>query len=243
VDKAAESDADPTVAPTPVAIGGLSQKASGVSSPLRIIASFIGLSQALAVTGAAATDGTSRLILTGFAVIFPLVVLGVFLWLLVRHPANLYAPSEYTSSTSVETFAAALDRRQRAFEVVLAQAVPEALLLAGINEPPEARDLVAEALDSALRERAVTVHVDQFTSEPPARIPVTEQTTVQDLLDQTYFILEPAVDVFTYGRSWVLERENGERLDSLFSGEPRPDGRSLAEAGIEAGDVLRAVRV
>lgn len=228
----------------PPAIDGPSQKTGGIASPLRIIASFIGLSQALAVTGAAATDGTARLVLTIFAVTFPLIVLMVFVWLLVRHPANLYAPTEYTIDTSVEVFAAALDRRQRAFEVVLADAVPDALLSAGgATQPLQARMPLASALDEALSERGVTILVDEFIPERPARIPVTERTTVQDLLDQAYFSLEPTVDAFTYGRSWVLAREDGERMVDLISGRSGADARLLSEVGIAAGDVLRAVRV
>jgi hypothetical protein len=218
-------------------------KAAGVSSPLRVIASFIALSQALAITGSAATNGTARLILTIFAVTFPLIVLAVFVWLLVRHPANLYAPGEYTADTSVEKFATALDRRQRAFEVVFAEAVPEALSSTETaGRVSTSGQSLTSALDEALSERTVTIRLDDFSLEGPARIPVTKQTTVQDLLDQTYFSLKPSVGVFSYGRSWVLERENGERLNALGSAYARPDSRLLEEAGIRAGDVLRAVR-
>lgn len=215
-----------------------------IASPLRVIAKFIGLSEALAVAGAAATDGTARLMLTSFAVAFPILVLVVFVWLLVRHPANLYAPTEYTADTSVEVFAAALDRRQQAFEVVLADAVPEALLSANSSAPaPHMRTTMASALDEALNDRTVTVVLDAFRPGRPMRIPVTERTIVQDLLDQTYFSLEATVEAFTYGQSWILQREGGERLVDLGSDyrRERPDTRLLREVEIAPGDVLHAV--
>ena len=57
--------------------------APSAPSPLWIIALFIGLTEVIAGLGAIATDGTTALIFTVFAVGFPVAVLGVFTWLLL----------------------------------------------------------------------------------------------------------------------------------------------------------------
>lgn len=233
--------------PAPRSDGNSHQPATAtesIASPLRVIARFIALSETLATAGAAATDGAARLLLTSFAVGFPLIVLTVFVWLLVRHPANLYAPMEYTAETSVDIFVSALDRRRRAFEVVLSEAVPEAVGAALPSAPSEDfRVGFAAAFDRAFRNRAVTILTEAFGYGHPTRVPVTKETTVQDLLDLTYFSLEPAVEPYTYGRSWVLAREDGKRLPDLEQGPSgmRNDRRRLGEVGISPGETLWAI--
>jgi hypothetical protein len=66
-------------------------KAPSAASPLWVIALFIALSEATAGGAAITTNGTTRLIFACFAVAFPSIVFGVFVWLLIKHAPNLYA--------------------------------------------------------------------------------------------------------------------------------------------------------
>ncbi|HEY0321069.1 MAG TPA: hypothetical protein VGC66_08965 [Pyrinomonadaceae bacterium] len=70
-------------------------------NPLGIIALFIVLLYAIAglVLGVSASklESSERLPLIWFIVIFPVIVLGVFGWLVSRHHKKLYAPSDFKS--------------------------------------------------------------------------------------------------------------------------------------------------
>jgi len=68
-----------------------------VRGPLGIIGSFLTLIYALAVTAVwlSRESGADTSPLIWFIVVFPILVLGVFTWLVVRHTAKLYSPSEF----------------------------------------------------------------------------------------------------------------------------------------------------
>ena len=78
-----------------------SSRAPTSASPLWIIALFIALSEATAGVAAATTDGAARLIFACFAATFPVIVLFVFVWLLVKHAPKLYADAVDESSIVV----------------------------------------------------------------------------------------------------------------------------------------------
>ncbi len=67
-------------------------------NPLGIIALFIvlvyGFASLVTAFGSSLTSG-ERLPLVYFLVFFPVLVLGVFSWLVSRHPGQLYGPSDY----------------------------------------------------------------------------------------------------------------------------------------------------
>ncbi len=77
----------------------IGQTAQGLSkSPLGIIALFIVLVYgfaALVTTFASSLTSFERLPLIYFLVIFPVLVLGVFAWLVSRHSSKLYSPGDY----------------------------------------------------------------------------------------------------------------------------------------------------
>lgn len=71
-------------------------------NPLGIIALFIVLVYGIAgvVAGTASFDRSEALPLIYFLVIFPVLVLGVFTWLVVSHSQRLYAPSDFRDDAS-----------------------------------------------------------------------------------------------------------------------------------------------
>jgi len=90
-----------------MALGGyvetFGQTAKGLArNPLGIIALFIVLVYAMAalVVSAAGLTAPERLPIIYFLVAFPVIVLGVFGWLVSRHPEKLYAPSDFRDDRS-----------------------------------------------------------------------------------------------------------------------------------------------
>src|SRR6266536_572300 len=86
--------------------------AKGLSkNPLGIIALFIVLGYGFAslVTAfSSSLNANNRLPLIWFLVIFPILVLGVFAWLVSRHAGKLYSPSDYKNEENYVAVVASL---------------------------------------------------------------------------------------------------------------------------------------
>jgi hypothetical protein len=214
-------------------------------SPLWIIALFIALSEAVAVLAAVVTSGMVQTGFFVFAVSFPVLVFAVFLWLLLKHPANLYSPSQFTSeTTTIERYVAALKREQRDSTVILQQAVSEAISDTVEGDDERVRERISEAFERAIEEGTITVDRTPLLGvADPVRFPVTPDTKVAELLDSIYISITPNVKPFTYNKSWILSDADGGLLKDIGTAwaEERGwarDERSLAEAGIEPGSKL-----
>jgi hypothetical protein len=221
------------------------------ASPLGVLGLFIGLSEATAGAAAIGTDGASQLILAVFAVVFPLIVFAIFIWLLLVYPANLYPPDQYTAVTTVVDYVAALRREGLASRAVVEQAIVEAVSAATEHNTgaaqPEIASSIARAVESAVDRGSVTV--DRSLLLPgaePVRFPVSEDMAVQDLLDSIYFALRPSVKPFSYGESWWLTQEDGTGFPAVGASwaskafNRNRDERTLASVGIEPGATLKA---
>jgi hypothetical protein len=225
-----------------------------VSSPLRIIALFIALSETLASAAAVATDGTARTMLTSFAVSFPFVVLAVFVWLLVAHTTKLYAPNQYTAETTIEAFANATRRQNTETQLLVRSAVSHAVATAigaedvGTATPADVRDQIAANFDQAVEDASVTLARSLLIDGAEnVQIAVGNKTSVQDFLDSAYFSLVPAVGPYTYGVDWVLVGGDHETLPEMGSNWAEQQGeegdfRLLEEVGIRPGTILTAIR-
>lgn len=233
------------------------RKGDVASSPLRIVAMFIALCEALATAGAIATDGTARMTLTSFAVVFPFVVLMVFVWLLVKHTEKLYPPDAYTANTSIEAFAAATRRQARDTQRLIDNARSAVELAVdrtlgsssvGEEDATSMRQHLVATFDEAVEEASVTVVRRLIIGDAESyQVPVTLEMTVQELLDSVYLSLAPAVGPYTYGTDWVLVREDQEVLRDMGTNRRDNAGvdgdvRRLSEVGITAGMTLTAVR-
>jgi hypothetical protein len=71
-------------------------------NPLGVIALFIVLIYAFAssVVGLGSLQPSERVPIVWFLVIFPVLVLGVFTWLVSQHHTKLYSPSDYRQDSS-----------------------------------------------------------------------------------------------------------------------------------------------
>lgn len=79
-----------------------------VTTPLVVIASFVTLTEAVVTLAITKADGTIQLILTLFAVLFPIGVGAAFFSILWNRPYVLYPPTEYGTGTDVEKYVGAL---------------------------------------------------------------------------------------------------------------------------------------
>jgi hypothetical protein len=224
-------------------------RAPAYPSHLWIIALFIALSEVTAGIAAIATDGPSRLIFAVFTVVFPLLVFFAFLWLLVHHPANLYGPWQYPKGGDVDAYAGALARQRRAAKLVFRHAATEAIASASAKELTDVRPNadpaeIEEELDRLIEKSSIIIDCSAFGKGDRVPIPVTDETTVADLLNAIYFELAPAIQPFTYGESWVLKDGAGDSLTDMGTrwaeerGQ-RSDLRLLNQVEIDAGSTFR----
>jgi hypothetical protein len=225
-------------------------KAPVSASPLWIIALFIALSEATAGAAAITTNGTSRLIFAYFAVAFPCIVFGVFVWLLIKHAPNLYAPGQYSKDITPEIYRVGIGRTD---SIVLGRAVAESIVpLLGEGDEAKSREVaiqrVVRVFETAMEESSVIVNLDPL--KPGAdlvQIAVTEETKIQVLLNMLYFELDDVVEPGTYDVSWIMVDDDGNEYPNMGMhwAEGRGldrDPRTISEVGILPGSRLTAIR-
>lgn len=226
--------------------------ARAAGTPLGVITAFITLAEVVAGSAAIISEGTPQMMFTIFAVAFPLVVLGVFTFILVKFPLHLYAPGDHDSTDSLNAFANALNRHQRSRQSLTIEAVKQALTevltdqsgTPNMQSDTEIADSFEAAFERVFEAGTVTVGRSSLlgSSAHPVRIPVDSGTSVQDFLDSVYFELDGVVPAFSYGDEWILTL-NGEPMVEMGSAWARRRGqlsdyRPLTAAGIKAGMTL-----
>lgn len=224
-------------------------KAPSSASPLWIIALFIALSEATAGVAAVVTNGSTRIIFACFAVTFPAVVFAVFVWLLIKHAPNLYAPGQYSRDITPEIYRLGISRDD---SILIGRAVAESVVpLFGdkFQEAPHSVVVqeVVDRFEAAVEESSVVVSLKLFKPvSDPLQIAVSSSTRIQSLLDRIYFALKPAVRPFTYGKTWLLIDEHGteyREMGTLWAEMHglEDDTRFIDAVGIGPGKHLTAV--
>jgi hypothetical protein len=235
-------------------LGTFAGSAKGLArNPLGIIALFIVLIYgfaALTLGINSSLQAEERLPLVWFLVLFPLVVLFTFGWLVSRHHEKLYAPADYKSddgflqgmrvrarhTVEVEAQQAAL--KAKVLETVTASGTP------GSEKGKAVEALVAQLSDEIDRATTISIDASAFLGDPSAQyvLPVAAYETLNDLTDEVFFKLDPNVQAFEYGHSWVLRNrdtheviKNARMITGAGPGKPLPDSRSLGEVGIKPG--------
>lgn len=130
--------------PDPVTYFGATARGLA-KNPLGIIALFLVLVYGLAalvIVFASSLTSAERMPLVIFLVIFPILVLGVFLWLVVKHSQKLYAPRDFRNEDNwvrmqLETVAslAAANRSDTSGKAVSVEHVVE--LVQRVTPPPD----------------------------------------------------------------------------------------------------------
>jgi hypothetical protein len=227
-------------------------------SPLWIIALFVALSQLTAGAAAVATNGTTSLVFAIFAVSFPVLVLIVFVCLLLFTPRTLYTPRQYPEHLRPIDYPEGIrfSRNERNTNLVLKEAVTEAVMAAVVTQHPAADDLAGQATVRSLVAQTFEDVVDRnsvtldrsflMDGAEPVQIPVSSETTVDEFLDAVWFNISESVEPYTYNKSWILADRELSPLQAIGTswakrqGWPRDD-RTLEDGGIMPGRTYYAL--
>lgn len=116
-----------------------------------------------------------------------------------------------------------------------------------LEDPTQIGDIIRSAR-SDVAKNAVTVDLSPFDSLLGAiEVPISDNTTVRDLLNTVYAALPKSVPALSYGKEWVLRRQTDQKI---YPDIGRPwaqstgqsaDNRSLTDADIHRGDNLEVI--
>lgn len=238
---------------------GSAEKYPKIMNPLWVISLFLSTSEVIAGIAATQVDGSNQAILVWFCVLFPLFVASVFFLIVWKKPYVLYAPKDFSGSTSVEGYVTAMQSASlkaihttRSAQVSIERSITTAVTtaVADLNQVSsanvgvgESERIVSSAVDAAHREinaDFVTIDIDDLDPDaPPILFPADSRSRLQDLLNYIFFNLEPSVSVFSYAEEWLLVTEDG----TAIAKNGRIDARTLGRLGIRNGTTLRAVRL
>ena len=249
-------------------IGEFGVAARGLArNPVGIIALFIVLIYGFAslVVGFSGNlQPGERLPIVWFLVLFPVVVLGVFGWLVSKHYEKLYAPKDYASDDAFLRGVSARSRhtqevqelqrdvQAKVKEKLTSQELVDALRSAPGNVMAKLEE-TAEEVSREIRETSsLTVDARDFTGDDAAvyTFPIAAFATLSDLTNQVYFLLQDYVKPYDYGYSWLLKNKadgsvikTARMITGAKRGVPLRDLRTLGGLGITGGTELVVERL
>lgn len=228
-----------------------SQRPPKVINPLWIVSLFLSFAQFVAGVAATQVADWKQGALVVFVIAFPVAVMAAFFAILWKRPYVLYAPGDFTKTTSVSQYVDAMNSASRAsaeaIEDVVRQAIGEALSEQDGGSGSFDVDLLVEqsveAAHEALEERAISVKISGIDPRlAPISIQPTSNMTVQDLLNRIWFYISDYVQPYSYGTEWYVEFREPMTKDTFIrlESEGRNDVRKLRQAGILPGGEMTA---
>lgn len=223
-------------------------------NPLWIISLFLGLAELTAGVATTQAKGWVQGLLAIFSVAFPSAVAAAFFLILWKRPLVLYGPGDYPDRPGIKDFSGALssvtDRSLQNVDSAIRSAFDQVITpqLTTLGDDERRKSVIDKAVETARRDfrrNAIEVDISAIhpsLAESPLIFPVTDSTTVSDLLDAVYYSIAGFVDTFTYNYRWILEdprtgrqyRDIGTRWAQTRLGGGR-DTRRLSEVGLRPG--------
>lgn len=246
-------------------ISGFGNTAKSLArNPLGIIALFIVLIYGFASIVVGASDKLERderYLIVVFMTVFPVIVLSVFGWLVAKHHEKLYAPKDYNTD---EAFLKGIkNKKERGSELInlksqISEGVKAVLNSQEVQENLRKSDNIKENLartadkitENIKRNSFITIDTREFTGKNTGvyEFPAGAFSTVSELLDQIYFMIEAYVGAFEYGISWAIKNSGGDgiikcarMITKTPAGIPCPDERTLTEIGIHPGSIIEII--
>lgn len=234
-------------------------------NPLGIIALFIVLIYGFASTVVGASDKLQhdeRFPIIWFLVIFPIIVLGVFGWLVSQHHEKLYAPRDFKTDESflkglarVKEGRPALRELDKQIEEKVRDVLASEELTNNVPNKAELEMLLLGAADKITKgirnSSFITIDARKLTTSEKDvfELPAGAFSNFGEFTDEVYVLIQNFVRPYEYGYSWILRNsnngsvfKNARMITKTAAGVPLPDERSLIEVGISAGMILEVAQ-
>jgi hypothetical protein len=194
-------------------------------TPLWIIALFVSLTETVLGVAVFQTQGVVQATLTAFVICFPLMIAGIFFFILWHRPYVLYPPTDFRSgSADVLSYVNAM-RAQSETQPDLLQSISETIRSTIVSEDvlsslstsllrdPHAE--ISQVLDAAASKAAHAIGEENFVTVDTRPlvgadgrvwpVALVNFGSLLDLLDHIWFEIGDYVPAYTYGFKWVLE--------------------------------------
>lgn len=236
-------------------------------SPLWVIALFISLTETVITVGVLHTSDGVQLALTIFVLLFPLLIAGLFFFILWNKSWVLYSPAEYGTGTEVKDYVREMSSNKKSLDELqlypqIQQSIREALTSQQVvmelsklivREGDTAQETVTNILSDAatnaeekiLSHAFLTIDTRTFSTKGHVwQVPYDYYDSISVLLNDIYFTLKPGVPPATYGITWLLrDRANGQVFKDMGLRYAKKHGkvmddRTLKAVGIKPGTTL-----
>ncbi len=241
-----------------------------ILTPLWVISIFITLTETVSGIAVSQTTGAIQIVLTGFVVVFPVIIASAFFLLLWNKPHHLYAPLEYGKDVSVQEYINAITQKsdfnasklysdiQKSVHSALISDETIAELTDKMSYKPDEpinEDKIKVALNSAAEKAIETIREVGFLTVDSTplfgntgkkiQLPYSKYSTIDDLLKDIWLAHSNKLTAFSYGKEWAMrEIKTGVTFKDIgmkITPPIRYDRRSLKDVGILPGMKLELV--
>jgi len=228
-----------------------------VKNPLSVIAIFAGVAEISGTGVLPFVSPVNQELYIWFLMTFPFTLIVLFFATLNWNHKVLYAPSDYKSDYSflegVRTSSATRDEIT-SFERTIDSNIDAALNSADVEDikSTEGKNRVAQSIKDSIRKSSfIAIDTRPLLGNDGQlyELPFVAFSSISDLTNQIYFMIEQHVRPFEYGHSWVMRKsesgqviKNSRMITGTDKGVPCPDNRSLKEAGIEPGATINITK-
>lgn len=228
-----------------------------VKNPLSVIAIFAGVAEISGTGVLPFVSPENQELYIWFLMTFPFTLIILFFATLNWNHKVLYAPSDYQSDDSfLEGIRASSSTRDEiiSFEQTLDSNIDAAISTTTIDDigTQEGRNRVAQSIKESIRKSAfISIDTRPLLGDEGQlyELPFVAFSSVGDLTNQIYFLINDYVRPFEYGHTWVMKDaksgqtiKNSRIITGAERGVPCPDKRGLKEAGIEPGSTIHVTR-
>lgn len=217
---------------------------------------------ALVVGASDKLQSAERYPIVWFLVVFPVIVLGVFGWLVSKHHEKLYAPKDFNTD---EAFLRGIQHRMegrpalheldKQIELKVKEVLVSDELTNNVPNKAELKEKLMGAANKITKEirnsSFITVDARRLTKSDKDvfELPAGAFSTLSEFTDELYFLLQKHIKPFEYGYTWTLRDpatgeviKNARMITNTASGVPLNDNRGLDEVGIRPGMVLEVAQ-
>lgn len=229
-------------------------------TPLWVISLFVSLTEIVVSYSLPESSGYVKIALTGFSIIYPILIAGGFFYVLWHRFYVFWPPSEFGNPVDFLRIIDALRTKninQKNIHDILKDVIDETLKKAKDN--PVSKKLSEDDLSALIKDlnsaaysawenSVITVLTNCLPAAKgePIILPYIADRPIHYVLDEIWFEICDFIPAYSYGTTWLIQDINSGKFYDV--GRPwarqkglQEDERSLKDLGIKPGAKLRVI--